>query len=57
MDPNKVFCHNPDCPARGKVQLVMTESYISANRNQKEENYALRITDCSGNGCLLAVAE
>jgi hypothetical protein len=19
MDPSKVFCHNPDCPARGKV--------------------------------------
>jgi transposase-like protein len=19
MDPNKVFCHNPDCPARGKL--------------------------------------
>ena len=19
MDPNKVFCHNSDCPARGKV--------------------------------------
>ena len=18
MDPGKVFCHNPDCPARGK---------------------------------------
>ena len=19
MDPSKVFCHNPDCPARGKL--------------------------------------
>ena len=44
MDPSKVFCHNPDCPARGKVDCGNIAPSPDASTGLERET-AIRLLD------------